>query len=104
MEKVSRNAMNDIFEQVNSRGSKGVENESGIYKVDFHGLHVNDAKSILEDYVFLCLPVLEKVMIVTGCGLKQKLKKQMLAYLKSLKYETEEVFANNGAFYLLKNK
>jgi DNA-nicking Smr family endonuclease len=104
IQEATRNAMHDIFDRVNSRGNKGCvfDSENDTCKIDLHGLHVEDAKTVLDEYVLPCLPVLERIMIVTGCGVQEKLRKSLLAHLESLRYEHEPVMGNKGAFYLLK--
>ncbi len=54
------NAMRDIFEQMNSVGGMGSANETDSLQLDLHGLHVEEAKSILQEFVFPILPALKR--------------------------------------------
>ena len=75
MERVSQmlrsarmNAMRDIFEQMNSVGEMGSTNESDSLRLDLHGLHVDEAKSILQEFVFPILPAMKRIFLITGRG------------------------------------
>lgn len=67
-----KNAANDIFERMNSGGNMGalIEEEDGqiqgLVHVDFHGLHVKEAKERVNEYVLPILPALKKVILITG--------------------------------------
>lgn len=63
---------NDVFAQINSGGSMGVIGNDGKMTIDLHALHVEEAKNMLQEYVFPALPVVRKVIIITGRGSHSK--------------------------------
>jgi hypothetical protein len=59
---------NDVFERINSCGSMGIIGYDGLMSIDLHALHVEEAKNMLLEYVFPVLPVVRKVLVITGRG------------------------------------
>jgi DNA-nicking Smr family endonuclease len=114
LQQVQDNAARDLFERMNSLGGdKGVENKENDLELDFHGLHVNEAKKIFEELVPPILPVLRKVVLVTGRGahsgsgtsvLKQELKKfvtQVLQDKYGLIASCQEMRSNAGCLLVI---
>jgi DNA-nicking Smr family endonuclease len=67
LERSKELASADVFERMNSLGQMGTEVD-GKLKIDFHGLHVEEAKEKIEEFV---LPILKSgtiVHIITGRG------------------------------------
>jgi DNA-nicking Smr family endonuclease len=58
----------DVFERINSRGV----GKSGEITIDLHALHVEEAKAMLQEYVFPALPVVKRIVIITGRGLHSR--------------------------------
>lgn len=98
-----KNAANDIFERMNSTirmGSQTEENSSVF--VDFHGLYVQEAIEKCADFVLPMLPVLKKIVLITGYGLHSKngeanLKEALIKFLKSVNVNCKEHPKNKGA-------
>ena len=98
------NAAFDIYERINSVDLSS----SDIISIDFHGLHVEEAKVILRDYVLPVLPVLKKVFLITGRGKHSKsgqsiLKESVRKYLlkeTELKLRCEDKIGNEGVLYV----
>ena len=95
------NAAQDIFERNNSFGNMGISknDNSNSISIDFHGLHVKDAKRIFKETVLPVLPVLRHISIITGHGthniekqstLKESLKKFISEELKLKCIEAED--------------
>ena len=67
-----KNAANDIYERMNSSGNMGIVieevdgQEKGLVHVDLHGLHCNEAKERVNEYILPILPVLKKIIVITG--------------------------------------
>lgn len=101
-----RNAANDIFERINSTVRMGSQlDENSIVHVDFHGLYVKEAQEKVQDFVLPMLPVLKKIILITGYGLHSKngesnLKEAMMKFLQSLKIKFEEHPKNKGAILI----
>ena len=100
------NAANDIFERVNSSGKMGVimedENDASGVFVDLHGLHVNEAKSKLNELILPMLSDLKKITLITGHGSHAKsgestLKKAVSSFLKEKKIRFQDDPSNKGA-------
>jgi DNA-nicking Smr family endonuclease len=99
-----KNAAADIFERINSFGNMGKilgEEEDGWVNIDLHGLHVYEAKLKIDDYVLPILPVLKKIVIITGYGLHGTsggiLKESVKKYFSNLKIKCIESTKNKGA-------
>ena len=98
------NAAFDIYERVNSVSSS----DSDIMSIDLHGLHVQEAKSILQDYVLPVLPVLKRVFLITGRGMHSKdgrgaLKEAISKFLLNdveLPLRCEDQIGNEGALFV----
>ena len=97
------NAAFDIYERVNS-----VQSSSDIMQIDLHGLHVAEAKSILQDYVLPVLPVLKRVFLITGRGkhskdgkgaLKEAISRFLLEKVE-LALRCEDQIGNEGALFV----
>jgi DNA-nicking Smr family endonuclease len=96
------NAHNDIYERINSVGSMGISFYDQSTTIDLHGLSVEAAKRFIDDPILHVLPVLKKIMVITGRGLHSAngecvLKVAIKSYLNELKVECEEVKGNEGA-------
>ena len=98
------NAAIDIYERVNSVNTSS----SDIMAIDLHGLHVNEAKTILQNHVLPVLPVLKKVYLITGRGkhskdgksvLRESVKKYLLKEA-GLALRCEEQIGNEGVLFL----
>jgi DNA-nicking Smr family endonuclease len=99
-----KNAARDIYERVNSKAEGSCSEKC----VDLHGLHVDEAKEVVTEYVMPVLKAVGKIMIVTGRGLHSRnltsqLKIQIREYFVSLKVRCEDMPGNEGAFYIFKN-
>jgi hypothetical protein len=95
----------DIFERVNSSGQMGVCGADKHLKVDLHGLFVEEAKEVIETFVLPVLPVIGKLMLITGRGVhnKTKMAKLKLALKKhfsEIKIRCEELSDNEGALVI----
>ena len=72
-------------------------------EIDFHGLHVNEAKNIAIEYIKPILPVLKKIRIITGRGAHSKNGQGKLNeaikkfFLEELNIKCKNVFGNEGA-------
>ncbi|KAJ3096713.1 hypothetical protein HDU97_005629 [Phlyctochytrium planicorne] len=84
------NAARDIFERTNATGGMGtISNERQELHVDLHGLHVTEAKLMVEQFVVPVVPVVKSVIIITGRGKHARdgdavLKKAMKEFLPKL--------------------
>ena len=115
-----RNAACDIFERINSSSGKmgaiieyieggalslsgvGSETRSSLVHVDFHGLHVGEAKERVDEFVMPILPALKKMIVITGRGVHSEaggsvLKQALVKYFAELNVKCEEVRKNKGA-------
>ena len=61
----------DIYTLINSVGAMGAQQggNNGLIQIDFHGLHVDEMKIKFKDHILPILPVVKKVMVITGRGL-----------------------------------
>jgi DNA-nicking Smr family endonuclease len=50
----------------------------GKMRIDLHALHVDEAKSMLTEYIFPALPVVKRVIVITGRGANSKGGKAVL--------------------------
>ena len=100
------NAAADIYERMNAVQKK--ESQVDIMSIDLHGLHVEEAKSILQDYVLPVLPVLKKVNLITGRGkhsdtnystLKESIKKFLSEEIET-PLRCEERMDNQGVLFV----
>ena len=105
-------ARDKIYSQMNSVGSMGAEQEerggSTLIQVDYHGLHVNEMRRKFKEHVIPILPVVKKVLVITGrgshsVGKESKLKKALFKLIGQ--YEDDIYFqrvdGNEGALYVL---
>ncbi len=101
-----KNAAADIFERMNSFGNMGaiVEEDERFSRVhiDLHGLHVNEAKEKVNEYVMPILPALKKIIVITGHGAHAQdgesvLKESIKVYFASLNVKCIESVKNKGA-------
>lgn len=101
-----KNASKDIYERVNSKGKLSVKvNGKEVLRVDLHGLHAEEAKEIVNEYVLPVLDVSKQIMIITGRGVhsqsgKSVLKTAIKEYFSSLSIKCEDDPKNEGAFYI----
>lgn len=103
-------AREDIYSRMNSVGEMGAQQEGrdGLIQVDYHGLHVNEMRTKFKEHVLPILPVVGKLMIITGrgshsAGKESKLKKALFKLIGQ--YENnifwQRVDLNEGAIYVL---
>jgi DNA-nicking Smr family endonuclease len=101
------NAYNDIYERMNSCGSMGISlSGQKCTAVDLHGLSVEGAKRLIQDPIMSVLPVLKRIMVITGRGVHSQngegiLKPAIKGYLEELQVEFEDVEGNDGAIYVI---
>lgn len=100
-----KNAAADIFERMNSLGTMGAiieDSESFSHlRIDLHGLHVNEAKEKINEFVMPILPALKKVIVITGYGAHTQsgdsiLKEAIKQYFVSLNVNCIESTRNKG--------
>jgi DNA-nicking Smr family endonuclease len=70
-------------------------------KVDLHGLFIEEAKEVLDSYVLPVLPVIRKVVLITGRGVHNesnmaKLKLALKDHFFKIKVRCEELSDNEG--------
>jgi len=114
-----RNAASDIFERTNSRGNMGAlieyiqegvgemglessPNKTSVVHVDFHGLHVSEAKERIDEFVLPILPALKKIIVITGHGVHAEtgssvLKEELRKYFGQNNVKCEDLKKNKGA-------
>jgi DNA-nicking Smr family endonuclease len=95
IKKTQMDVSNDVFEQINSGGDMGVIGSDGKMRIDLHALHVEEAKRMLHEYVFPSLPVVRKVILVTGRGKNSKggksvLKEEIKIFVRASGYVCED--------------
>jgi hypothetical protein len=96
------NAAKDIYEQMNAFGNMGMEIEGSPILIDLHGLEVNEAKIIVDEYVVPILNIYKLVMVITGRGVHcqsgvSRLKEEMRKhFIEKLKLKCENVVGNDG--------
>mmetsp|Transcript_320 Transcript_320/g.723 ORF Transcript_320/g.723 Transcript_320/m.723 type:complete len:1098 (-) Transcript_320:219-3512(-) len=64
----TKNAVEYIWEQMNSAGKMGVEDACGEIEIDFHALHVHEAIERFKEQVLPILPAVSSVLLVVGRG------------------------------------
>jgi DNA-nicking Smr family endonuclease len=94
---------------MNSAGQMGMSVPGRGVQLDFHGLYVNEAKKIIDADVLPVLPVLKKIVLITGRGAhnpkqEAKLKSALKEYFASVKIRCEEMSENQGAICIFANK
>ena len=103
--KAREKAMNAIWEKVNI-GKMGHENEFGEVEVDFHALHVDEAKKQFDQIVLPVLEALGSVLLIVGRGnhseghiskLKPALRRHIQNHRKKRSMCHEQVEGNDGA-------
>lgn len=103
--KARETAMNAIWEKVNI-GKMGHENEFGEVEVDFHALHVDEAKKQFDQRVLPVLEALGSVLLIVGRGnhseghiskLKSALRRHIQNHRKKKSMCHEQVEGNDGA-------
>ena len=77
-------------------------NMERLVHIDLHGLHVNEAKVSLTEFVLPALPVLRKVVVITGHGAHSQdtssiLKREIMQFLGGLDIRCEENKRNKGS-------
>jgi len=80
LHKAKESASFDIYSQMNSTGSMGRCDDNGQIQLDFHGLHVKEAKSMYDDIVDPILPIIERLIIITGRGVHSDKKRATLRH------------------------
>ena len=106
LEVARKNAVSDIYERLNSHGNMGTLTDDNEIQIDLHGLHINEAKLIIDDRILPILPVFSKLILITGHGLHSEtgesvLKKAVKAHLVERNIKVERVSRNNGALRIL---
>jgi DNA-nicking Smr family endonuclease len=71
-------------------------------KVDFHGFFIDEAKEVINTYIMPVLPVIRKVVLITGRGVHNKsqvtkLKLALKDHFAKIKIRCEELSDNEGA-------
>jgi DNA-nicking Smr family endonuclease len=107
------NAEKEICSRLNASGSMGMENDNGEILLDFHGLHVKEAKDkIMETMLLPIISVVKSIVIITGHGihfannrstLKPALQKYLTQKHKAI-VEWEVVKKNSGAIRIYYNE
>ncbi|KAJ1565905.1 hypothetical protein HK096_007279 [Nowakowskiella sp. JEL0078] len=120
-----KNAAHQIYERMNSVITMGVpvnvtslkqkklkkkhsENRdvgSEVTYIDLHGLHINEAIEIVDDFVIPVLPVLRTINLITGHGLHSNdgvstLKKYISQYFKAKGFSCNELDENVGVLHI----
>ena len=103
--KARENAANDIYERMNASGNMGTLSGNTLLKIDIHGLHVEEAKSQITEYVLPVLHVVSKVIVITGRGRHGAsgasiLKPAMEDFLHSVNINFKDVPGNDGAIWI----
>ena len=103
--KARENAANDIFERMNAYGGMGTLSGNTLLKIDIHGLHVEEAKAQIAEYVLPVLQVVSKVILITGRGRHSAsgssiLKPALEAFLRSVEVNFRDVPGNDGAIWM----
>ncbi len=106
LELVRRNAASDIFERINSHGHMGTVTDDNEICIDLHGLHINEAKWMIDDRVLPILQVFKQLVLITGSGSHNKsgepvLKNAVKTYLIEKNIKVEQVGKNSGALRIL---
>jgi DNA-nicking Smr family endonuclease len=78
-------AKDDIYNRLNNVGDMGAEREGqdgSLIKVDYHGMHVHEMRHKFKEHILSILPVVKRVLTVTGRGVhsignESKLKKAL---------------------------
>ena len=103
--KARENAASDIFERMNASGGMGSLSGDTLLKIDIHGLHVEEAKTQITEYVLPVLQVVSKVILITGRGRHGAsgasiLKPAMESFLSSMNVKFRDVPRNDGAIWM----
>lgn len=105
-----QNASEYIWSQMNLAGNMGRENKAGVIEVDFHALHVEEAKAKFDETVLPILPVVGKVMLIVGRGnrseggvarLKPAIQNHINQHPLHRRMRYKEVAGNDGAIQVL---
>ena len=77
-------------------------------KINIHGLHVEEAKAQITEYVLPVLQVVSKVIFITGRGRHGSsggsiLKPAMESFLSSMQVKFRDVPGNDGAICIVKS-
>uniref|UniRef100_A0A7S3V5Q9 RING-type domain-containing protein n=1 Tax=Chaetoceros debilis TaxID=122233 RepID=A0A7S3V5Q9_9STRA len=92
--KAMKNAQNYIWNAMNSAGEMARDSDDGIV-LDFHGLHVEEAKNKFDDEVVPILPVIKKIRLIVGRG------KHSSAQIARLKPMLQEHIAEHPRHHLM---
>jgi len=99
-------AMNSIWKRMNTVGMMGTENDQGEIEVDFHALHVDEAKTQFDKRLLPILQATQSVLLIVGRGnnseggvakLKPSLKRYIENHIKKSNLVCTEVQGNDGA-------
>lgn len=106
-------ARDNIYSSMNTVGAMGAQQEGGhdgssMIQVDYHGLHVNEMRRKFKEHIIPILPVVKKVLIITGhgshsAGKESKLKKALFRLIGQYEQDIywQRVDHNEGALYVL---
>ena len=59
-------AWEEIYNNMNTVGSMGAEQECGTVQVDYHGLYVNELRQKFKDHIIPIIPAVGKAMVIMG--------------------------------------
>jgi hypothetical protein len=108
-----KNARDEIFNSINSAGGMGRESESGVLHIDFHALHVDEAKTKFDEDVMPVLPVVKTVLLIVGRGrnsdggvakLKPSIQSHIEQHPQHRKMRWAAVKGNAGALHVIWKK
>jgi DNA-nicking Smr family endonuclease len=104
-------ARDEIYNRLNSVGDMGAEREGqdgSLVKVDFHGMHVHEMRQKFKDHIVPILPVVKRVLIITGRGVhsvgnESKLRKALFRQVSQYddRVYWQQVEKNQGALMVL---
>ena len=102
-------AREDVYSNMNTVGTMGAEQESGMIQVDYHGQHVYGMRRKFKDHIIPIIPAVGKIMVITGrgshsVGKESKLKKALLKLIGEYNnLSWRRVERNEGAILVLWN-
>ena len=81
--------------------------KNSFVRFDLHGLFPEESISIIRKIVLPVLPVLNKIILITGRGVHSKsgrsvVKEEVKRFLDSHGLKHEDVLGNEGAIYVFK--
>ena len=104
MRQAMQNAARDIYERVNSKNNNMVKlrSDAEVFSVDLHGLHIGEAKEIIDEFVRPVLDVAKHIVVITGRGVHSQrgravLKEAVREHFVLAGVKCEDVVGNDGA-------